>query len=574
MTLLPAFIDDVDAQSLQIEVAERYCVLTLYGPWARKEPAFVRVRLHWPIKYPHRPLQYELDRSPKVTLRTRAYMLRNLADITQRAAEEGQPSADQVVQFLRGDNTVTLLPIHLARGRGGEYHRLHPLPMSVGGGEEDDRSSASSDDGEIALPTAVQLPPRRCGASFGPQGQLVIFAPFAAAHPSRRSRFAPGGGTLSPRNASHGRSRSRPPLDSTLGMGASTTEGTQFRPLSAPSIRALGTGNSRLPAWSSAMRMTELDDPPRGRPGGEAAQKSQVRITTRASGHERFVLSYNTLADAMDKLVTKSQQAHGVPLGGKIQEEEVDALQLMSTGFLRRQVQADRDRQYREGNACTGHPAALPGSGPGFLGPGRVGRHRSPSISSLYRRATSRGRVPGSTSTPLDPRNASVAESTGSNGSSAALRTSFVHSMATLHSEHSIVKIVDVSPFLASKAPSAADNAQYELALLAPHSSYSTGRPLIPSNASTSLALSQVGSETPARRRRLSYAAAAAAGAAAATAPRASITTAHVSSSGGSGSGLLSSHYTRSETPPFGSKPRTAVQQQLSSLLDSDRTRH
>ncbi len=90
----------------KVEIAQRSCELALSGPWGGREPIFVRISFTFPSRYPNAPLEYSLERSAKINLKTRAFMLRNLARLSREHARAGKPSLEACARFLLGESTT------------------------------------------------------------------------------------------------------------------------------------------------------------------------------------------------------------------------------------------------------------------------------------------------------------------------------------------------------------------------------------------------------------------------------------------------------------------------------------
>ncbi|KAI6032602.1 hypothetical protein F5J12DRAFT_795392 [Pisolithus orientalis] len=143
----------------------RTCTIGLHGPWGESSSVFVRVSFRFPKGYPHAPHpegtpEVELERTPLISLRTRAFMLRKLRAMRERH----RPCLEACLRFLLF-------------------------------GDEDDQVSASTssepsseDEGPGQLPpksrnfTASVLrnnnnlaEPRTSQGVFGPNGELVCF---------------------------------------------------------------------------------------------------------------------------------------------------------------------------------------------------------------------------------------------------------------------------------------------------------------------------------------------------------------------------------------------------------------
>lgn len=137
----------------QIEVAQRTCTISLYGPWADREPAFLRIAFAFPSDYPNAAPRYDLERNANVPLKARAFLLRNLAAIVAEYARRAQPSMEPCIRFLLGEN--------LAQGSN--------VAPALDADESDDED----------VPFQMLMPPRLSGASFGPNGEqfVRVFSP-------------------------------------------------------------------------------------------------------------------------------------------------------------------------------------------------------------------------------------------------------------------------------------------------------------------------------------------------------------------------------------------------------------
>ncbi|KAF7977533.1 hypothetical protein HWV62_3304 [Athelia sp. TMB] len=183
---------DRDSQSLQAEITsviakletlvqskirlekhdlakKRTCTLGLYGPWGGNSSVFIRVTFTFPKEYPQGPHprgtpSLELERSPLVHVKDRAFMLRRLKFIRERR----RPCLEACLRFLLfgTDDEVS------AAGTRGR------MPL--------DSESSSDDDGMPATRskeiTANLLrghknlaEPRTSQGIFAPNGDLVCF---------------------------------------------------------------------------------------------------------------------------------------------------------------------------------------------------------------------------------------------------------------------------------------------------------------------------------------------------------------------------------------------------------------
>ncbi|KAN0061898.1 hypothetical protein ACQY0O_005892 [Thecaphora frezii] len=188
-----------------VEVSQRTCTLSMYGPWADRESAFLRVTIIVPTSYPRSPPTFNLERSANITLKTRAYLLRGLTRLAAQAAEMQRPCIELCCRFLLGE------PVDLLDGDEGEAGNASHKATSTG-------SLTDSEDELAPSPrTRIKMPARWMGASFGPNGELVVFgqrsvvfATTAARRTSDGSRSGSGEGRGSAAPSSRSRSKSRP----------------------------------------------------------------------------------------------------------------------------------------------------------------------------------------------------------------------------------------------------------------------------------------------------------------------------------------------------------------------------
>ncbi|SGY76496.1 BQ5605_C005g03494 [Microbotryum silenes-dioicae] len=145
-------------------VASRSCTVSLYSP------LFLRATFTFPRQYPHSaPPSIELERNADVTLKSRAALLQGVRKLMAGRAQRGAHSLEPALRFLLGDRSV-----------------LDETRELVGEDDDDDEVDDALEDGVtgnvpagvVRLNLRVNVPPpRRCGASFGARGQLVVFFP-------------------------------------------------------------------------------------------------------------------------------------------------------------------------------------------------------------------------------------------------------------------------------------------------------------------------------------------------------------------------------------------------------------
>ncbi|UZJ56348.1 hypothetical protein CBS101457_005668 [Exobasidium rhododendri] len=151
----------VGASFEKIDVSTRSCTATCYGPWAGKSVAcFLRITFTFPPTYPYKVPKFELEHNASVSLKTRAFLLRKVSSLLVEATlkRPPEPSMQSCLRFLLGE---TLEDDSVGTTGLDSFW----LP-----GDESDE--------EVEQPVPIlQMPPRLCGASFGPNGLLVVFRP-------------------------------------------------------------------------------------------------------------------------------------------------------------------------------------------------------------------------------------------------------------------------------------------------------------------------------------------------------------------------------------------------------------
>ncbi|BGP19369.1 hypothetical protein JCM10213v2_007458 [Rhodosporidiobolus nylandii] len=159
----------------KVHVAGRTCTVSLYSP------LFLRATFTFPRTYPSSaPPAIELERSIEISLKQRAAILRGVRRLMSLRAQKGLPSLEHALRYLLGDRSLDRAE------------------------DEDDDEAEEALEGATLNAVGAEIlrnnvnvpPPRRCGAVFGPSGQLVVFFPtdIAATASSERE------GTSSPPN--------------------------------------------------------------------------------------------------------------------------------------------------------------------------------------------------------------------------------------------------------------------------------------------------------------------------------------------------------------------------------------
>lgn len=296
----------------KVELTRRMCVLTMYGPWADHEPAFLRIKIKFPTSYPRRPPNFDLEKSANISLKTRSYLLRGLTRLSIKAARAGRPSLEICARFLTGE------PIKALDGGGQTDDHDEgdaDLMTSRGGGSA--ASDSDSDQGLLAFrparasispseaQTKLKMPARRMGASFGPNNELVVFGGSLNHYPPSRN---------SSRQVSRQGSRS-------------TSQAPAAR---SASISALARAQSRTRQPADAQ-------------AEERGKGGRRRKDADEDGEEsRFLRSYTALSNAMSSLAHYSRTAsEGVATGYSVRDSDV--VQLMSNDFFVKRLLRKKD---------------------------------------------------------------------------------------------------------------------------------------------------------------------------------------------------------------------------------------
>lgn len=303
----------------KVELTGRMCVLTMYGPWADHEPAFLRIKIKFPSSYPHRPPHFDLEKSANISLKTRAYLLRGLTRLSTKAARAGSPCIEICARFLTGEPIKSLDGEGRLQGEDEEWDA--DLTTSRGGGSV--ASDTDSDHGLLTFRPArmaispgeaqvkLKMPARRMGASFGPNNELVVFGGSLNLHPQSR-----GSSRQVSRQGS--RSASKAPKE---GPAAARSK----------SVTALARAQSKSRTSGIEGESEDGNKPGRRRKDGDDGGEES-----------RFLRSYTALSNAMSSLAHYSRTAsEGVATGYSVRDSDV--VQLMSNDFFARRLLRKKD---------------------------------------------------------------------------------------------------------------------------------------------------------------------------------------------------------------------------------------
>ena len=91
----------IKLEKLDLSSKKRTCTLGLHGPWGETSSVFMRVTFTFPRDYPQEAHPYgtptvELERNPFISLRDRAYILKQLRKIRERK----RPCLELCLRFL------------------------------------------------------------------------------------------------------------------------------------------------------------------------------------------------------------------------------------------------------------------------------------------------------------------------------------------------------------------------------------------------------------------------------------------------------------------------------------------
>ena len=313
----------------RVELTRRMCVLTMYGPWADHEPAFLRIKIKFPASYPRRPPLFDLEKSANISIKTRAYLLRGLSRLSTKSAKAGRPCLEVCARFLIGEPIKLLDDVD--HHEDGEDEGEADVTTSRDGASATSDTDTNSDHGLMSFRPArkatiapgsaqlkLKMPPRKMGASFGPNNELVVF-----------------GGTLNhyPQSRDSSRQVSRQ-ISRQASRSASQGPGTRAGARSK-SVSALSRAQSRTRVGAESERES-------GGGSGEQSPGQGGKEAEAGDDESRFLRSYTALSNAMSSLARYSRMAsEGATTGYSVRDSDV--VQLMSTDFFARRLLRKKD---------------------------------------------------------------------------------------------------------------------------------------------------------------------------------------------------------------------------------------
>ncbi|KAG8715111.1 hypothetical protein FRC08_010985 [Ceratobasidium sp. 394] len=149
---------------------KRMCTVSLNGPWGENGSVFIRITFHFPPEYPRSLARsaiptIELEKSPDIHLKDRAYILRCL----RRIRLHTRPCLESCLRFLLGMSNV----------HGRTFGPRGVYSDSDTSDEGEQRQSRSGLVSHLSNHADNVPMPRRCQGVFGPNGELVCFFPMA-----------------------------------------------------------------------------------------------------------------------------------------------------------------------------------------------------------------------------------------------------------------------------------------------------------------------------------------------------------------------------------------------------------
>lgn len=142
---------------------KRTCTLGLHGPWGEKTSVFLRVTFTFPKDYPQAQHpggtpSVELERSPLISMKDFAYILRRLRTIRQHR----RPCLEACLRFL-------------LFAREDEHARGPLYPDSESSSDEEDNRKSRDVTVSLLRNNKNLTEPRTSQGAFGPNGELICF---------------------------------------------------------------------------------------------------------------------------------------------------------------------------------------------------------------------------------------------------------------------------------------------------------------------------------------------------------------------------------------------------------------
>ncbi|XP_006457486.1 hypothetical protein AGABI2DRAFT_189013 [Agaricus bisporus var. bisporus H97] len=180
---ITSVLTKLDSSKIKLEkhdlAKKRTCTLGLHGPWGERSSVFIRITFAFPREYPQAghpegtPL-IDLERSPLVSLKYRAFMLKRLKAIR----EHKRPCLEACLRFLLfGDEDS------ITDGSGrfsimdGESSDDDDAPTATTDGNNVSGSKKKSKEVTVSLLRNHKnlAEPRTTQGAFGPNGELICF---------------------------------------------------------------------------------------------------------------------------------------------------------------------------------------------------------------------------------------------------------------------------------------------------------------------------------------------------------------------------------------------------------------
>ncbi|KAL1925163.1 uncharacterized protein VTP21DRAFT_46 [Calcarisporiella thermophila] len=142
-----------------VNVSNRKCTISLYGPWSDSGIAFLRVHVTFPAQYPERPASFDIQKTGMISMVNRAHLEENLSHIAAVHASERRPCLEACIRYLLGESQQK---DELMEESDDD------LFMSRKNTPDEEHMPQGRDDQNVPFP-------RMCGATFSAEGYLVCF---------------------------------------------------------------------------------------------------------------------------------------------------------------------------------------------------------------------------------------------------------------------------------------------------------------------------------------------------------------------------------------------------------------
>ncbi|KAL9099327.1 MAG: hypothetical protein Q9163_005155 [Psora crenata] len=175
-----------------IDVQRRRLTVSLSRPWAlEKATMHIRCRFEFPVAYPKGAASlFTLERPSALSDEAASKISLEVAELANRFSSQQRNSLEAILRYLLGEHTLGEALKWLEKDEDEPDYSIYQTLISISDDDDDDDESF----GEYAGPEANSLElsnpmilvnnaeynvpsPRKCGASWAPNGRLVCFFP-------------------------------------------------------------------------------------------------------------------------------------------------------------------------------------------------------------------------------------------------------------------------------------------------------------------------------------------------------------------------------------------------------------